>query len=218
MIRALVFDFDGTLVDSDSIKRSAFYDVTSQVPGAAKILDIIFATADSGDRYDIFASLVTQLKLESARDWAKDYGKLCQSRILDLLNVSNIEQTLGQLKAGGYLLFIASATPQDDLISLVRSSSIAVHFAGVFGYPTAKADILHNIQQDHGWESHEIVMIGNSENDRQAAVEADCRFVGVVSGHNDDFSSRPEISLHILDELPDIIEQLNAAMSKRAYP
>lgn len=179
MIQALVFDFDGTLVDSDPIKRSAFYNVTAEVPGAAEALETIFALPDPGDRYDIFAKLAAQLKSGATDDWTEAYGGLCQRRILDLLARSNVGQTLARLKADGYRLFVASATPQADLVSLVEKSSLATHFAGVYGRPAAKVDILRDILRDHGWTPRKIAMIGNGEPDRRAAAAVGCLFVGL---------------------------------------
>jgi phosphoglycolate phosphatase len=218
LIQALIFDFDGTLVDSDPIKRSAFYDVTTAIPGAAEFLDTIFTSANPGDRYEIFAKLAAWLELDSADDWTKAYGMLCQNRILDLLASSGIGQTLATLTTNRYRLFIASATPQNDLISLVNKSPLTEYFTGVYGRPTAKVDILRDILRSHDWVPQEIVMIGNSELDLQAAVTVGCPFVGVVDRSEENIHFLPEFSLHSLDDLPGIIDHLNTTMPKRASP
>ena len=36
----MVFDFDGTLVDSNDIKRSTLYDVIADIPEAADVLKV----------------------------------------------------------------------------------------------------------------------------------------------------------------------------------
>ena len=66
MIQAIVFDFDGTLIDSNEIKLSAFYEVTAHISGAVAELDRIFQDPDRGDRYDIFAALQARLESDAA--------------------------------------------------------------------------------------------------------------------------------------------------------
>jgi phosphoglycolate phosphatase-like HAD superfamily hydrolase len=215
LIQALVFDFDGTLVDSDPIKRMAFYDVTVDILGASEVLETIFAMPNPGDRYDIFAMLAAQLKSDSADNWAEAYDKLCQSRILDLLAHSDVEQTLAKLKIDGYRLFIASATPQADLVSLVGKSSLAPYFEGVYGRPTAKNDILRKILSGNTWAPREIAMIGNAESDLQAAEAVGCHFVG-MAGNGNDFNSQPEMNLSDLGDLQNIIEHLDTSKPEKS--
>ena len=120
-VRAFIFDFDGTLVESNHVKRSAFFAVADGIAGAAPILERILAQPDCGDRYDIFKKLVVDLGdngLDAGR-LVDDYGAFCEREILDLLKTPRIMPLLDGLKAKGYALFIASATPEVDLVPLV---------------------------------------------------------------------------------------------------
>ena len=53
--------FDGTLVESNEIKRRVFYEVTEDIIGAASVLDEFFSASYSGDRYNIFDLLIKNL-------------------------------------------------------------------------------------------------------------------------------------------------------------
>lgn len=180
-VRAFIFDFDGTLVDSNYVKQSAFFAVTAGIAGAASILEQILAEPDPGDRYDIFQKLVSELgddKLDAGR-LADAYGAFCEREILDLLKTSRIMPLLDGLKAKGYALFIASATPEVNLKPMVAKSPFARLFDAVCGRPRSKAAILRDICQGHGWSPHEVIMVGDGVLDSQAAVEFGCRFIGV---------------------------------------
>ena len=61
MVKCVVFDFDGTLVGSNEIKRRTFYEVTKNLVDADILLDKILSSPDSGDRYDIFDTLIIGL-------------------------------------------------------------------------------------------------------------------------------------------------------------
>ena len=56
-ISTVVFDFDGTLVDSNAIKRRGFFDVVADEPASAARMQAVLTTAQ-GDRYTIFESYV----------------------------------------------------------------------------------------------------------------------------------------------------------------
>lgn len=181
LIQAVVFDFDGTLVDSDPIKRSGFYEATADVPGSASALDKILSNPDAGDRYQVFATLAMRLNQNPAQadNWAAMYGRLCEHHIPRMLDRSGVVHFLLRLKSDGYALFIASATPRIDLVALIAKSALASIFASIYGQPMSKIESLRQIMNDNAWSPDQIVMVGNDESDRLAAEMAACRFIGV---------------------------------------
>jgi phosphoglycolate phosphatase-like HAD superfamily hydrolase len=197
LIRAFIFDFDGTLVESNDVKQSAFFAVTADITGAAAILERILAAPDIGDRYDIFAKLVSEIggDQRDAGRLVDAYGAFCERQILDMLKSSRIMPLLDGLKAKGYALFIASATPEINLISMLAKSPFARVFEAVCGRPRSKAAILRDICQTHGWSPHEVIMVGDGELDSQGAVEFGCRFIGV----DVEALARPAFFDHMLD-------------------
>ena len=57
MIKCVTFDFDGTLVNSNSIKENTFYSVTSLIPESTKILSQILGNTKFKNRNEIFLEL-----------------------------------------------------------------------------------------------------------------------------------------------------------------
>ena len=178
MIQAIVFDFDGTLIDSNEIKLSAFYEVTAHIAGAADELDRIFQDPDRGDRYDIFSVLEARLGADAAH-LTKAYGERCEIVILDKLAKSQVTETLDKLKSEGRKLFIASATPEVNLVAMLNKSDLVARFEGIFGRPAGKADILRRIMEEHELQPSTMVMVGDGEDDCRGGKEFGCPFVGI---------------------------------------
>ena len=178
MIRAIVFDFDGTLIDSNEIKISAFYEVTAHIPGASAELDRIFQDPDRGDRYDIFKALQARLGSDAAI-LTKAYGERCEIVILDKLAKSQVTETLDKLKSEGRKLFIASATPEVDLVAMLDKSELVARFEGIYGRPAGKAEILRRIMKEHELQPSTMVMVGDGEDDFRGARKFACWFVGI---------------------------------------
>jgi phosphoglycolate phosphatase len=197
LISAFIFDFDGTLVDSNGVKRSAFFAVTAGIADAAPILERALDEPDCGDRYDIFCKLESKLGGDKvdARRLTDAYGEFCDREILEMLKNPPTMSLLEGLVAKGYALFIASATPEVNLTPLVARSPLAPLFEAVYGRPRSKATILGDICEAHGWSRHEVIMVGDGELDSQGAVEFGCRFIGV----DVEALARPAFFDHMLD-------------------
>ena len=73
MIRLVVFDFDGTLVDSNGVKERCLQSTAASVPHGAELLPAIRAAG--GNRYHIFAELARQSNPEAAPKVAAALGR-----------------------------------------------------------------------------------------------------------------------------------------------
>ena len=61
MIRCIVFDFDGTLVNSNHIKLQAFYEVTHSHNPSGSTVTRILKQYPNKDRHGIFLEIVREL-------------------------------------------------------------------------------------------------------------------------------------------------------------
>ena len=213
MIRYIVFDFDGTLVDSNEIKNQAFFDVTSDIPNANKILRSILKIQDFGDRYKIFDHLCEELK--SYNEYLKfdssflvtEYTNLCERKILKAPYIFGAKHALNKLYNLNFKLFISSATPQKELIKIVKQKNMYNYFEKVFGSPHSKFQHIDKIILDFNCNASEILYIGDSEVDRVASLSSNCHFIGVGNDFSR-FKVRPKILIDSLIELPQIIDNI----------
>jgi beta-phosphoglucomutase-like phosphatase (HAD superfamily) len=52
MIKCVVFDFDGTLVDSNDIKRDTFFDIVQPWDASGEVVAEVFERWPGADRYE----------------------------------------------------------------------------------------------------------------------------------------------------------------------
>jgi phosphoglycolate phosphatase-like HAD superfamily hydrolase len=193
MIRAVAFDFDGTLVRSNAIKRQAFYDAVVDIPGAVGSLDALFAANFKGDRYDLLTAMCQRLAPDSTPAAARRqglqlaavYGVLCRKQISICPEVPGVMTILRTLRERDIGVYIVSATPETDLRPIVSDRGFGQFLKGVFGAPTGKGRHLKNILTAENISPAELAMVGDGGDDLAAAEAVGCRFVGVGYSGNE---------------------------------
>jgi phosphoglycolate phosphatase-like HAD superfamily hydrolase len=219
MIRCVVFDFDGTLVDSNEIKRRAFFEVLRPFDPSGSCVERALAAPDPGDRFDVMRAVAAALaevdRLPPERSpeawaqaWARAYGRACEEAIAAAREIPGAGETLRWLAERGATLFVSSATPREALAQVVARRGLAGLFAEVHGRPAGKPEHLSAIAQRTGAAPHEIVMVGDGEDDRQAAQGFGCAFVGVDREGGRRFAVPPRHRIADLHALRPLLEQL----------
>ena len=221
MIRGIVFDFDGTLVDSNDIKVQTFYEVTkSHDPTGSTVTRILKQFPDK-DRHGLFHAIIRELFNKDLRilsqdleilaaQWTEEYTVRCEKAIGNCKEVPGTSETLGWIFKQHFPIFINSRTPTTTLKRLVTLRSLHSYVSEIYGAPATKFENLQLIENQTQARPTEILFVGDSDDDREAAQKAGCHFVGVILGGKSRFSAPPpERRITNLYQLQQIVETLH---------
>lgn len=184
MFRAIVFDFDGTLVDSNSIKEACLHATIAGVPGGREALRK--ALPLGGDRYRLFGEVARHLDprdaLPERRGYqlALDYGRRCARGIAAAPERRGARAALAALKRRGLKLYVNSATPRRDLLALLRARRLSGYLDGTLGAPASKACNLRRLMQSERLSPRQMVVVGDSTDDLVSARAVGAWFVAVT--------------------------------------
>lgn len=208
-IKLFAFDFDGTLVQSNGIKTQAFRDVvhreSSGNPKAHEAFRQITENNRYLDRYRVFALLEKAFPMLNAQKMADLFSAECRELILKAPEVRGAFKLLETIKSKKALSIINSATPQDPLREIVQQMKIAVYFDEVYGAPVSKTDNLKSAMTLHSLTPEQVMVIGDGQNDLDAARNIGCLFYGIHNEYSD--LKKDENNLH--DDLTDLIKVMN---------
>lgn len=191
-IGALVFDFDGVILQSVEAKTRAFGMLVAGHGDEARRRMIEYHLAHGGvSRYEKFAwfhreVLGEEIDEERSREWGAQFTELCYRQVLGAPFVAGAREVLERWQ-DRLPLFVASGTPQEELAQIVRDRGLGRFFQGVHGTPPAKHRLLAGIVKGLGLEAGRVLMVGDSSTDREAAETVGTGFFGV----GDSFASGP---------------------------
>lgn len=186
LIRAVILDFDGIVIESNALKTEAFASVFARFPEHAVDMLAYHQRYVSESRYAKFTHLVTArlgrpaddpLIAELAESFSKEMLRLIDACPM----VPGAAEFLSRV-AAAVPLYLASMTPQDELEMILRRRGFAASFTRVYGCPPwpkalAIADILTVIGSADG-----VVFVGDSAGDQRASRETGVEFFARDSG------------------------------------
>ena len=200
-------DFDGTLVESNNIKDRAFETIFCKWPEHTETMMRWHLRHDSIERGEKFRYFVEEvLPLPGQNDLIEKlssrFGKLTKTAIIECPFVMGAEVFLEYVR-NRVSVYLVSATPQQDLNQIIKARGLGGYFKDVYGAPISKIETLKQIMLLENVSVDEILFIGDSAEDQQAAKFLGIRFIGRQSDRKLDvmdeniFNDFIEIKLYI---------------------
>jgi phosphoglycolate phosphatase-like HAD superfamily hydrolase len=187
MIRCVVFDFDGTIRQSVSIKHEAYFVAVRGIERGDEIFrDIIrdFPTMTRFSGCALFAERARALGIDtpSGEELAERYSRACEDAIAACPEVPGAGAFLDWLRPQGIDCFVVSGTPQIPLRETVRRIGLEDRFVDVLGDPTGKPQHYADILARTGHAPEALLAIGDGDDDKAAAFSVGGQFVRVKGG------------------------------------
>jgi beta-phosphoglucomutase-like phosphatase (HAD superfamily) len=181
-LRAIVFDFDGVILESANIKTEAFLELYAAYPDKlAAIRDYHIGQAGIS-RYVKFEHIQKNIlglpyTAEDRRRVGAEFERLTRERIFRCPEVPGAETLLRGLR-GRVLRVVGSGTPQPELDLIIEQRAMEGWFDEWYGTPRLKADIIRDVAARRRLSPEQILMVGDGMSDYQAAAETGARFLG----------------------------------------
>lgn len=182
-LSCLIFDCDGIILESVDAKAKAYIRLIEPYgPGAVERFREYEAMHRGVSRYEKFAwffreELGREITQEELADWS---GRFIRHSDRELSSCEFVPGFPEVLRAwhGRVPLYVASGTPQNHLERLLEEKGVASSFAGIFGTPPGKADLVRAAVEHAGARPADAVMVGDSPVDMDAAERVGTLFYG----------------------------------------
>lgn len=189
--QAIIFDFDGVVVESGDIKTQAFGNLYRTYGETVMTAVMQYHSANGGmSRYQKFHYF--QQHLLKKPPLTPDEEQLLDQRFSELVVEAVIASEtvpgaaeLIRKEAARIPLFIASGTPEAELKTIVMRRGLAPYFTAVRGSPTPKQMLIADILSSHAISPERVLMIGDALIDYQSAQANKIAFLGRVRSGDD---------------------------------
>jgi len=187
VLRGVLFDIDGTLVDSNAAHASSWVD-TLREAGYEVPFDVLWPMIGMGG--DKLLPAATGIEIDS------DIGKSLGDRRWEIFQrdyLKNLRPTPGardlvqRMKDDGLELIVASSASGEELGALMEAAQVADLFEKTTSSSDAEdskpdPDIVQAAVKKSGHKPEDLIMLGDTPYDVQAAIGAHVNLVAVLCG------------------------------------
>ena len=182
--KAIIFDFDGVILDSLKIKDSGFEKIFEAFPVGLVNEFMIYHKQNGGlSRYHkiryFYEKLLGQsIDEKTVNEYADRFSSLMKSELTNKKYL--IPDAINFIRKihASVRLHIASGTDEKELQFLCKQLGLSEYFVSIHGSPMHKNDLVALILSQNKYEKDEVCLIGDSVNDKEAALINGIQFLG----------------------------------------
>ena len=188
-MEAIIFDFDGVIIESLNLKKDAFVEIYKPFGQeiVAKVID--FHLKNGGmSRYEKIAYChknflnkeISELEL---KELVKGFSDIVLDKIASCPFVEGVREFIeGNYQR--YKMFVSSGTPDFEIKKTVEMIGIKNYFKGVYGSAQSKKEHIKQILGDYFLFPQQVIFIGDALKDKEAADATGLNFIARISGES----------------------------------
>lgn len=210
MLRVLILDFDGVVIESNAVKTQAFEQVFSRFPKHTEAMMAYHHANVSLSRFAKFEHLLALIGRADdtalMADISADFSRLVLEKMMAVPLVAGAENFLHKITPQ-LPVYLASVTPEEELALILKQRGLTHWFRDVYGCPPwTKPDAIRKVLAREGVKPGEALLVGDSAGDQRAARMTDVNFVARNSGLS--FEAPMPLIFADLNEITRYLEEL----------
>lgn len=187
MLRGVIFDIDGTLVDSNEAHARSWVDTLHEA-GYDVPFDVIWPMIGMGG--DKLLPSATGIESDSrlGKDLSKRRWEIFQRDYLPRLKpMPGARELVARVRQDDLAIIVASSAGGNELGALMEAADVADLMEETTSASDAEdskpdPDIVQAAVRKSGLEPDELIMLGDTPYDVQAAIGANVKLVGLLCG------------------------------------
>ena len=184
--RAIILDFDGTIVESVGIKDQAFEALFDQYPEHFDEIMQYHLAHNATIRFDKFKFIAENILHINYTDqlserWCKEFSARVVKGIAECPYVVGAIDFLNEFYSK-IPLYLISVSPENELNYILEARDLKKYFKAAFAVSGSKRNTIVSILNGEHLEPKEALFIGDTTEDCQAALAAHVSFIGRNSG------------------------------------
>ncbi len=189
MIKVIIFDFDGVILDTNKSKGLAFVEIFNKETSLIKkkiYKHHIENIGISREKKIIFISnklLKTKITKKNLAELLEEFSNVVFKKVIQSKYIKGAKDFLCK-NYFKYEFHISTATPQNEIIDILKKKNLLKYFKSINGSPKSKQTHIKNIIKNSKCTKKEILFIGDSDKDLEAAKENNIIFFGIINQFN----------------------------------
>lgn len=222
-IKAVLFDVDGTLIDSNDFHAEAWQRAIAKFGGDVPIERIRGQIGKGGD--NLLPALLPQELLDRHGEALEDYrAELFEREYLDRIRpFPCVRELFEAIAARGLRIVLASSGTEEEVAHHLE----LIGCTDLVGASTSKDDVAHSkpcpdifeaaLAKNEGVAPNEALVVGDSPYDMLAARKVGLRRIGLLCGGFPADQLRTSGAEQLFDDPRDLLARLDESLLTREY-
>ena len=180
-----IFDFDGVLVDSVQVKTQAFASLYQNFGEDVVNKVTEYHLGNGGmsrfEKFRYYHQYILGLTIDDdlVEEMSQKFSKLVVDKIVSSKEINGVTEFLENCMDRGVVCCVNSATPEDELVRIIRLRNWSKYFQFIFGSPSSKFKNSEKILSKTNICRTVAVFFGDDVNDFNAAKASNIDFIGI---------------------------------------